>query len=175
MSTSCQHHLHLGRVTLSDRASDGVYPDKSGPAIEACIEHLLPECILVWSRVLLHDDQDAISHHLIRLVDEEHCAMVITTGGTGPTLRDVTPEATLAVLDKVLPGFGEIMRMRTFEVAPTSILSRATAGMRKSSLIINIPGRPSAVEECLKVIGPALREILGLMGAAPVRGRRDAP
>lgn len=151
--------MKIGRVTLSDRASAGVYEDKSGPAIEAC---LLPifDGNVEFVRVLLPDDANSISAALARLADKEHCPLIVTTGGTGPTPRDVTPEATLRVLHKVLPGFGEIMRLKSFEIAPTSILSRGVAGIRGKSLIINLPGSPKAVRECLEILRPAILECL---------------
>lgn len=151
--------MKIGRLTLSDRASSGVYEDKSGPAIEAA---LLPifDGNAEFVRVLLPDDEDSISAALIRLADKEHCPLIITTGGTGPTPRDVTPEATLRVVQKVLPGFGEIMRMKSFPIAPTAILSRAVAGIRGKSLIVNLPGSPKAVKECLEILRPAILECL---------------
>ncbi len=114
-------------------------------------------------RALRPDERPALEEALRELVDREHCRLVVTTGGTGPNRRDVTPEATRAVLDLELPGFGEIMRSRTFDLAPTSILSRATAGIRRGCLIVNLPGRPSAVAECLAVLGPAIKKALELL------------
>jgi len=151
--------MKIARVTLSDRASAGVYTDVSGPEIERVFAHQFTEP-LEWVRVLLPDDQAALEKTLCRLADEEQCALIVTTGGTGPGPRDRTPEATRAVLDMELPGFGEIMRVQTFATVRTSILSRATAGVRRRSLIVNLPGRPSAISECLPLIAPAIAEAL---------------
>ena len=155
--------LRIGRLTCSDRASAGVYEDLSGPEIERAISAFFDGTQLDWRREVLPDEGTLLEAMLRRLVDEEHCQLVVTTGGTGPNRRDVTPEATRAVLDRELPGFGEIMRTRTFDIAPTAILSRATAGVRGACLIVNLPGRPSAVTECLSVIGPAIKKALELL------------
>jgi molybdopterin adenylyltransferase len=152
--------LRLGRVTSSDRASAGVYEDISGPELENCVNALFADHALTWSRKLLPDEQDQIEAALIELVDREFCQLVITTGGTGPALRDVMPEATRSVIQKELPGFGEILRVRSFDLVSTSILSRATAGIRGRCLIVNLPGRPTAVSECLAIIGNAIRQTL---------------
>ena len=100
---------------------------------------------------------------MVELIDDRRCALVVTTGGTGPAPRDVMPEATRAVIERELPGFGEIMRVRTFDIAPTSILSRATAGVRRGSLIVNLPGRPAAVGECLAVVGEAIKKAIAIL------------
>lgn len=155
--------MKIGRVTASDRASAGVYEDLSGPAIEKALCELFPHA--KWFRRLVADEQGDISQALIDLADNDRCALILTTGGTGPTVRDITPEATRAVIDKELPGFGEIQRLKSFEVAPTSILTRATAGVRGSSLIVNLPGRPSAVTECLAILAPAIRKCVDLLAA----------
>lgn len=151
--------MKIGRITLSDRASAGIYEDKSGPEIERVISSQFAETI-EWVRVLIPDDLQQIAKELTRLCDNENCALVITTGGTGPSARDVTPEATRLILQKELPGFGEAMRAGSFAKVKTAILSRATAGVRKASLVINLPGRPSAVEECLQILLPAIVECL---------------
>jgi molybdopterin adenylyltransferase len=151
--------MKVGRVTLSDRATAGVYEDLSGPEIERVFcECWGAPCTFV-SR-LLPDDRARIAETLRALCDDDDCPLVITTGGTGPSARDVTPEATAEVLDKVLPGFGEIMRMQSFAKVPTAILSRATAGVRGRSLIINLPGNPRSIGECLPLLIPAIREAL---------------
>lgn len=155
--------MKIGRLTASDRASTGGYDDLSGPEIEAALGQVFaPRCI-EWERVLVADEQPAIADALRILADEKHCRLVVTTGGTGPADRDVTPEATRAVIEKELPGFGEIQRMRTFDIAPTSILSRATAGVRGHCLIVNLPGHPSAVRECLDVLSPALLKAMEIL------------
>ena len=151
--------MKVARVTLSDRASAGVYEDRSGPEIE----RVLTESgfsVADWIRVVIPDERSGIEALLRRLVDEEEAFLILTTGGTGPAPRDVTPEATRAVLERELPGFGEIMRVQSFANVPTAILSRATAGTRGKSLIINLPGNPKAIGECLPMLLPAIREAL---------------
>lgn len=151
--------MKVARVTLSDRASAGVYEDRSGPEIE----RVLTESgfsVTEWIRVVIPDERSGIEALLRRLVDEEEAFLILTTGGTGPAPRDVTPEATRAVLERELPGFGEIMRVQSFANVPTAILSRATAGTRGKSLIINLPGNPKAIGECLPMLLPAIREAL---------------
>lgn len=151
--------ISVGRVTLSDRASQGIYEDKSGPEIERIFESCWNDAVS-WSRILIPDDQELIEQKLIELVDVEECRLVITTGGTGPGIRDVTPEATRRVIEKELPGFGEIMRIKSFDRVPTAILTRATAGIRGQSLIVNLPGSPRSIGECLPLLIPAIRECL---------------
>ena len=154
--------MKFARLTLSDRASAGVYDDRSGPAIE----HFFSERLAVpmeWTRVLIPDERESIEKVLRELCDDEH-ALVVTTGGTGPAPRDVTPEATRAILDRELPGFGEIMRVESFNLVPTAILSRATAGTKGRTLIINLPGNPRAIGECLPLLLPAIIECLDHLG-----------
>jgi molybdopterin adenylyltransferase len=151
--------MKVARVTLSDRASAGVYEDRSGPAIEDVFTQHHAEAI-DWVRVLIPDDRATIETTLRRLCDEEACELVLTTGGTGPAPRDVTPEATRAVIERELPGFGEIMRVESFAKVKTAILSRATAGTRGRSLIVNFPGNPKAIGECLPLVLPAIFEAL---------------
>jgi len=151
--------MKIARVTLSDRATAGIYPDESGPEIERIAASFFAEP-LEWTRVLMSDDRAALEASLRRLADEENCPLILTTGGTGPASRDVTPEATLAVIEKELPGFGEIMRMQSYAKVKTAILSRATAGVRGRSLIVNLPGRPRAIAECLPLLVPAIAEAL---------------
>jgi molybdopterin adenylyltransferase len=151
--------MKVARVTLSDRAANGVYADESGPEIERLTASHFAEPI-EWVRVLLPDERAQIEETLRRLADVEQCPLIITTGGTGPAPRDVTPEATRAVLERELPGFGEIMRMQSYAKVKTAILSRATAGVRGKSLIINLPGRPRAIGECLPLLTPAIAECL---------------
>jgi molybdopterin adenylyltransferase len=151
--------MKIARVTLSDRATAGVYEDRSGPEIERVWTDLGGEAN-EWMRILIADERSEIERTLIRLCDNEGCDLVLTTGGTGPAPRDVTPEATRDVLDRELPGFGEIMRVQSFAKVPTSILSRAVAGTRGQTLIINLPGNPRAIGECLPLIFPAIREAL---------------
>jgi len=148
----------VGRITLSDRAAAGVYADASGPEIERVLGEFFEEAMEFEVRVL-PDDGTAIEQALREMVTRE-IPLIVTTGGTGPSVRDVTPEATRAVIDKELPGFGEIMRLKSFEKVPTSILTRAVAGVAGRSLIVNLPGRPSAIAECLTLIAPAIAECL---------------
>lgn len=150
--------MKVARLTLSDRATAGVYEDRSGPEIERVFADSCAD--LQWVRLLLPDDRRQIEEALCRLCDEERCALVLTTGGTGPARRDVTPEATRAVIERELPGFGEIMRTQSFAKVPTAILSRATAGTRGRTLIVNLPGNPRAISECLPLITAAIFEAL---------------
>ena len=151
--------MKIGRLTLSDRASQGIYQDQSGPEIERVISTLFQENI-EWYRSLLLDDLTQITKQLCFFADVTKCHLILTTGGTGPSARDVTPEATKKVLEKELPGFGEIMRAHSFKKVKTAILSRATAGIRNQSLILNLPGNPQAIQECLEQLGPAIAECL---------------
>ncbi|MEM6885232.1 MAG: molybdopterin adenylyltransferase [Verrucomicrobiota bacterium] len=152
--------MNIGRLTLSDRAAQGVYEDLSGPEIDAILIREFADETPQITAHILEDDQTVITAALIRLADEENCDLVITTGGTGPGKRDVTPEATRAVVEKELPGFGEMMRVESFTKVPTAILSRSIAGIRGKTLIINLPGNPKAIGECLPLLVPAIRECL---------------
>jgi molybdopterin adenylyltransferase len=155
----------IGIVTVSDRASSGIYEDKGGPAIAAYLAQILTSPWEAVARVIL-DEGDVIEETLIALADEEDCGLILTTGGTGPAVRDVTPEATEAVCGKMMPGFGELMRIKSLEQVPTAILSRQTAGIRGASLIVNLPGKPTAIELCLSAVFPAIPYCLDLIGAA---------
>jgi len=151
--------MKVARLTLSDRASAGIYADRSGPEIERVFT-AAGVVVDEWLRVVMPDERADIEAILRRLADDDHCDLILTTGGTGPARRDVTPEATRAVLERELPGFGEIMRVTTFAKVPTAILSRATAGTRGRTLIVNLPGNPKAIGECLPLVIPAIREAL---------------
>jgi molybdopterin adenylyltransferase len=151
--------MTVGRVTLSDRASAGIYEDLSGPEIEKVFRAAWGGNVEFISR-LLPDDREKLASALRELCDDLELPLVITTGGTGPGTRDVTPEATRDVLEKELPGFGEAMRAMSFAKVPTAILSRSTAGVRGKTLILNLPGRPTAIGECLPPLIPAIREAL---------------
>jgi molybdopterin adenylyltransferase len=156
--------MKTGRVTISDRVSLGTYEDRSGPEIEKVLRELFGGDLEFVSDIV-PDEADLIAAALKRFADELDCDLIITTGGTGIAVRDVTPEATRGVLERELPGFTEIMRAQSFAKVKTAILSRALAGTRGKSLIINLPGRPTAVRECLEILAPAIRE-----GVAHLRG-----
>lgn len=140
--------IKIGLVSISDRASQGVYPDLGLPALQTWLESAIVSPVNFVQR-LIADEQADIESTLIQLVDQEHCHLILTTGGTGPALRDVTPEATLAVADKVMPGFGEQMRQISLHFVPTAILSRQVAVIRKQCLIVNLPGQPKAIAQTL--------------------------
>ena len=153
----------IGVVTVSDRASAGTYEDRGGPAIATYLaEHLTSSWVSVLR--LVADEPDLVSRTLIELSDVEGCCLVITTGGTGPAPRDITPEATEKVCEKMMPGFGELMRSTSLKVVPTAILSRQTAGIRGGTLIVNLPGKPSAIAECLEAVLPAIPYCVDLIG-----------
>ena len=147
--------IRIGIITSSDRASAGTYEDKSGPAIKSYFSDRLANPI-VWSYVVIPDDFDRIKETMKTMSDVENCSLICITGGTGPAPRDVTPEATEAICEKMLPGFGEQMRQISLKYVPTAILSRQTAGIRGSSLIINLPGKPKAIAECMEAIIEAI-------------------
>jgi len=157
--------VKIGLVTVSDRASRGEYQDLGGPAMHAWLDKAL-SC--PWEAVarVIADDQEGIEATLKDLADKEGCCLIVTTGGTGPAPRDVTPEATEAVCDKMMIGFGELMRQVSLAVVPTAILSRQTAGIRGTALIINLPGKPSAIADCLNAVFPAVPYCIDLIGGA---------
>src|SRR6266705_2187380 len=154
--------IRIGIVTVSDRASKGVYQDLGGPAIRDCLTEIL-SC--PWEAVarVIPDERPLIEVTLKELCDQEGCCLVVTTGGTGPARRDVTPEATEAVCDKMMPGFGELMRQVSLKFVPTAILSRQTAGIRGRSLLVNLPGKPSAIRDCLLAVFPAIPYCIDLI------------
>lgn len=160
--------LRIGLVSISDRASTGVYEDKGLPALQAWLGTALTS---PWTAItrLIADDQPTIERTLIELTDQEGCHLVLTTGGTGPALRDVTPEATLAVADKEMPGFGEEMRRISLNFVPTAILSRQVAVIRKQCLIINLPGQPKSIQETLEGVRNAEGNVVhvGIFAAVP--------
>jgi molybdopterin adenylyltransferase len=155
--------VRVGVVTVSDRASRGEYQDLGGPAIRDCLTEIL-SCL--WEAVprLIPDEKLLIEETLMELCDREGCCLVVTTGGTGPARRDVTPEATEAICEKMLDGFGELMRAVSLKVVPTAILSRQAAGIRGRSLIVNLPGKPSAIRDCLLAVFPAIPYCIDLIG-----------
>ncbi|MDQ6986203.1 MAG: molybdopterin adenylyltransferase [Mariprofundaceae bacterium] len=152
----------IGFITVSDRASRGEYEDLGGPAMAAWFERVLTS---EWQAVkrIIADEQAGIEAVLKELADDEGCCLIVTTGGTGPAVRDVTPEATEAVCEKILPGFGELMRQASLKFVPTAILSRQTAGIRGQSLIVNLPGKPSAIDDCLNAVFPAIPYCIDLI------------
>ena len=162
----------IGLVSISDRASTGVYEDKGIPALRDWLQRAVLNPV-DWQTRLIPDDQATISATLCELVDVVHCDLVLTTGGTGPAPRDLTPEGTRMVITRELEGFGELMRRVSLEQVPTAILSRQTAGTRGHCLIVNLPGRPSAIDVCLNAVFPAIPYCLDLIGARPIEVNPD--
>jgi len=154
--------MKIGIITVSDRASAGIYEDISGKAIIDVLNSYLTS---PWEEVykIIPDEQDIIEQTMIDMADNQNCSLIVTTGGTGPAKRDVTPEATEAVCDRMMPGFGELMRAESLKYVPTAILSRQTAGLRNSTLIVNLPGKPKSIKECLDAVFPAIPYCLDLM------------
>ena len=153
----------IGVLPVSDRATRGEYEDLGGPAI---CQYLKKTLVSEWFEEyrIVSDDRQLIASDLRQMADESRCCLIITTGGTGPALRDVTPEATSDVCEKRMPGFGELMRKVSLETVPTAILSRQTAGIRGSCLIVNLPGQPKAIRECLDAVMPAIPYCVDLIG-----------
>ncbi|EAL3890103.1 molybdopterin adenylyltransferase [Campylobacter lari] len=164
--------VKIGILVLSDRASSGVYEDKSGIEIEKILDSYIKNEKSFYYE-LIPDEYDLIIEKLAYLADEAKCDLIFTTGGTGPALRDVTPEATQAVCDKILPGFGELMRAKSLEYVPTAILSRQSAGIKGKSLIINLPGNPKAIRECIEPIFPAIPYCVDLIGGAYIENNEE--
>lgn len=157
--------IKVGILVSSDRASQGIYEDISGKAIREVLgEFILNPCEYFYH--IISDEQKDIESCLIKLSDEQHCDLIVTTGGTGPAKRDVTPEATESVCEKMLPGFGELMRSVSLKYVPTAILSRQSAGVRGKSLIINLPGSPKSIRECLEAVFPAVPYCVDLIEGA---------
>lgn len=164
--------IKIGVVTTSDRASQGIYEDVSGVAImEAMKAYLLNECEYIYR--CIPDEQNLIETTLIELSCDEKCDLIVTTGGTGPAKRDVTTEATENVCQKLLPGFGEQMRAVSLQYVPTAILSRQTAGICNNSLIINLPGKPKSIRECLDAVFPAVPYCIDLIGGAYMQANEE--
>jgi molybdopterin adenylyltransferase len=154
--------IKIGVINVSDRASKGIYEDIPGKAIVSTLtEYIKSE----WQHVyaVIPDEQDQIEKMLIRMADEDRCCLIVTSGGTGPAVRDVTPEATEAVCSKMMPGFGELMRATSLQYVPTAILSRQTAGIRNQTLIVNLPGKPKAIRQCLDAVFPAIPYCIDLL------------
>lgn len=162
----------IGILTVSDRASRGEYEDLGGPAIRDELERILTS---EWEPVarVVPDNIPEIENALKELCDDEGCCLVVTTGGTGPAVRDVTPEATEAVCGKMMPGFGELMRQVSLKFVPTAILSRQTAGIRGKSLIVNLPGKPSAIHDCLLAVFPAIPYCVDLIEGPYLETKED--
>jgi molybdopterin adenylyltransferase len=160
--------LKIGIINVSDRASKGIYEDLSGKKVVDLLLRFIQE---PWEKVysIVPDEQDQLEQQIISMADDESCDLIITTGGTGVGKRDVTPEATLAVCDKILPGFGEQMRMDGLKFVPTAIMSRQLAGIRNRTLIINLPGRSKAIEQCLRSVFPAIPYALDLIAGKRIR------
>jgi molybdopterin adenylyltransferase len=154
--------IRIGIINVSDRASQGIYEDIPGKAILSILKEYIKS---EWDHVyaVIPDEQNLIEDTMIRMSDVEKCCLVITSGGTGPAVRDVTPEATMAVCEKMMPGFGELMRMESLKYVPTAILSRQTAGIRNQTLIVNLPGKPKAIRQCLDAVFPAIPYCIDLL------------
>lgn len=164
--------IKIGIVVSSDRAYNGIYEDISGKAIEEVLsEYILNECEYFYH--LIEDEQEKIEKSFIELSDVLKCDLIVSTGGTGPASRDVTPEATENVCEKMMPGFGELMRQRSLQYVPTAILSRQTAGIRKNSLIVNLPGKPKSIRECLEAVFPAIPYCIDLIGGGYIQANED--
>ncbi|MDD2764457.1 MAG: molybdopterin adenylyltransferase [Opitutaceae bacterium] len=165
--------IKIGVINVSDRAAAGVYADTPGQAVVALLREWLATPFAVDYKVV-PDKQPVIEAELRRMAGEAGCGLVVTTGGTGPALRDVTPEATAAVCSKLLPGFGELMRATSLQYVPTAILSRQTAGIRGRTLIVNLPGRPKAIRENLEAVFPAIPYCLDLIGGPRIETNEAA-
>ncbi|WP_281615302.1 molybdopterin adenylyltransferase [Flammeovirga sp. SubArs3] len=157
--------LKIGIINVSDRASRGEYEDLPGKEVRRLMNLWLTT---PWEEVyaVVPDEQDLLEKEMIDMSDNKGCSLIVTTGGTGPAVRDVTPEATEAVCEKILPGFGELMRQMSLKYVPTAILSRQTAGTRKNTLIVNLPGKPKSIKECLEVVFPAIPYCIDLIEGA---------
>jgi molybdopterin adenylyltransferase len=166
--------IRIGVLNISDRASAGVYEDTPGKACVALLREWLTNEFETDYRVI-PDEQPVIAAELKRMADEARCCLIVTTGGTGPALRDVTPEATESVCEKMMPGFGELMRATSLKYVPTAILSRQTAGIRGQSLIVNLPGRPKAIRENLEAVFPAIPYCIDLIGGPRLEASATAP
>lgn len=172
MTETARTPLPIGVLTVSDRAFQGLYEDKGGPGIIAALTDIVSSDWVPVSRIV-PDEQDQIEAALCEMADRLGCSLILTTGGTGPALRDVTVEATLAVADRLMPGFGELMRMVSLREVPTAILSRQEAVLRCNSLIVNLPGKPSAIRTCLDAVFPAIPYCLDLIGGYRIDTNED--
>ncbi|MGD1945942.1 MAG: molybdopterin adenylyltransferase [Croceivirga sp.] len=154
--------IKIGIINVSDRASRGEYEDLPGKEVIRLMDLWLTT---PWEAeyAVIPDEQDQLEAAMIQMADEKECCLIVTTGGTGPAVRDVTPEATEVVCEKLLPGFGELMRQTSLQYVPTAILSRQTAGVRGKSIIVNLPGKPKSIKECLEVVFPAIPYCIDLI------------
>jgi molybdopterin adenylyltransferase len=165
--------IRIGIINVSDRASKGIYEDLPGKAIV----QILNEYILSpWEKeyAIIPDEQLLIEQTMMEMADQKNCCLIITCGGTGPARRDVTPEATEAICNKMMPGFGELMRMESLKYVPTAILSRQTAGIRNNTLIVNLPGKPKAIRQCLEAVFPAIPYCIELLEGPVVECNSEA-
>jgi molybdopterin adenylyltransferase len=164
--------VRIGIINISDRASNGIYEDIPGKAIVAVLKEYLKS---EWEKeyAVLPDEQKLIEQTMIRMADENRCCLIVTSGGTGPSKRDVTPEATAAVCNIMMPGFGERMRLESLKYVPTAILSRQTAGIRNQTLIVNLPGKPSSIRQCLDAVFPAIPYCIDLLEGPYIECNED--
>lgn len=155
--------IRVGIINVSDRASAGIYEDLPGKEIVRCLNEFLEGA---WEQVyaVVPDEQQIIEQTMIEMADAKGCCLIVTSGGTGPAPRDVTPEATISVCQRIMPGFGELMRTVSLKYVPTAILSRQTAGIRGKTLIVNLPGKPKSIRECLEAVFPAIPYCIDLIG-----------
>jgi molybdopterin adenylyltransferase len=155
-------NIRIGIINVSDRASQGIYEDLPGKAIAETLQEYIKGS-WVKEYAVVPDEQHLIEQTMIDMADHKKCCLIITSGGTGPAARDVTPEATEAVCNKMMPGFGELMRAKSLTYVPTAILSRQTAGIRNQTLIVNLPGKPKAIRQCLDAVFPAIPYCIDLL------------
>jgi molybdopterin adenylyltransferase len=165
--------IRIGIINISDRASQGIYEDLPGKEIVKCLDEFIHGD---WEKVyaVIPDEQSEIENMLIKMADEQGCCLIVTSGGTGPSPRDVTPEATIRVCNRMMPGFGELMRMESLKYVPTAILSRQTAGIRNKTLIVNLPGKPKSIRQCLEAVFPAIPYCIDLIGGPYISARENA-
>jgi molybdopterin adenylyltransferase len=164
--------IFIGIINVSDRASKGIYEDIPGKAIKETLGEYL---VSPWKDVyrVIPDEQEEIEAAMCEMADDLNCSLIITSGGTGPSFRDVTPEATKRVCQKMMPGFGELMRQVSLQYVPTAILSRQTAGIRNKTLIVNLPGKPKAIRQCLNAVFPAIPYCIDLIGGPYLESNPD--
>jgi molybdopterin adenylyltransferase len=164
--------IRIGIINVSDRASQGIYEDIPGKEIAATLDAYIKGS---WEKeyAVIPDEQYLIEKTMIDMADQKGCCLIVTSGGTGPAVRDVTPEATESVCSKMLPGFGELMRKTSLAFVPTAILSRQTAGIRNQTLIVNLPGKPKAIRQCLDAVFPAIPYCIDLLGGPYIESNEE--